>query len=257
MNIPFAKYAGCGNDFILLDNRERTITLTALQISQLCHRQRGIGADGLIFLEDSPLSDFKMRIFNADGSEAEMCGNGLRCLIKFIRSLGIDQESYRIEVMQQEYRASIQEDLVCVEMRSPTNVQWNIPLQMEDFSLHFLNTGVPHVVIFTSHLEEIDVQKWGAAIRHHPHFAPHGTNVNFAQIITPNEIRLRTYERGVENETLACGTGATAVALAASHQHQLSGPLQIRTASNECLTIGFESTVTMTGPAEFIFQGLI
>lgn len=260
MSHPFAKYAGCGNDFILFDNRKGIIDLDPATIRQLCHRQWGIGADGIILLELTPLADFKMRIFNADGSEAEMCGNGLRCLIKFIQLLGDQRTIFRIEVGNQVLRGSIQGNLICIDMPSPTNIRWGIPMQ--GLEVHSINTGVPHAVIFMDQIDQIDLNEWGPFIRHHSEFAPQGTNVNLAEV-SNHEIKIRTYERGVENETLACGTGATAVALAAAYQHRLKGPLQIQTASKECLTIDFHfdedtfSNVTMTGPANLIFEGNI
>lgn len=261
---PFTKYAGCGNDFIFFDHRLPFFPLEDKRFIQtLCHRQYGIGADGVILLENSSQADFRMRIFNADGSEAEMCGNGIRCLGKFIQELGYRSSIYRIETKQQVLRVHVEEE-VSVEMALSAHLQWNIPLHLKEHSYqaHFLNTGVPHVVIFVKDLEKEDLQKLGPEIRYHPLFAPKGANVNLATWNEGAEIRIRTYERGVEGETLACGTGATAVALAAAYQHNLASPLFIQTASQERLRIDYDltahsqfSNITLTGPTKRIFQG--
>ncbi len=262
----FAKYVGCGNDFILFDNRKNTFPADhSLLIQKLCHRQWGIGADGVVLLENSCQADFRMRIFNCDGYEAEMCGNGIRCLMKFIQELGFTHSSYCIETMQRILSVSLQDAEVCVEMGDPCCLQWNIAISYEDqsYSLHYLDTGVPHAVLFVENVEACHLEQLALPIRHHPLFAPKGTNVNIAQRISEQKIKIRTYERGVERETLACGTGATAVALAAAYQYELKSPVLIQTLSQETLKIEFclyqemFSHVTMTGPAYFIYGGQI
>lgn len=266
MHWSFAKYVGCGNDFVIFDNRKDLFPHhNSTLIQALCHRQWGIGADGLILLECSKQADFRMRIFNADGHEAEMCGNGIRCLMKFLQSLGITHTTYRIETMKKTLTLSHQGTQVCVEMGNPSEIRWNIPLPFKQdlHAAHFLETGVPHVVIFVSNLELDEWKELGPFIRHHPLFAPKGTNVNLARYISPNRIEIRTYERGVESETLACGTGATAAALATAYLYQLNGPIQVRTRSGEAIEINYQlkdqnfSSVTMTGPAYCTYKGEI
>lgn len=279
MEIHFSKYSGCGNDFILIDNRQQFFEPARSNlIARLCHRRLGIGADGIVLLEESSKADFRMRIFNADGGEAEMCGNGLRCLVRFIQELGIDKESISIETMHQIITTIISEDFISAMMPAPETCYLSKELNIEGrtYTLHSINTGVPHVVIFVENLEDSTWMAIAPKIRHHPNFFPHGTNVNFA-LFTDQEVKVRTYERGVEGETLACGTGAAAVAIAAACIHQLSSPITIRPQSNETIKIAFPSslikkyqiqsnttgsfephteTLTMTGPADKIFSGV-
>jgi diaminopimelate epimerase len=259
---PFAKYVGCGNDFILFDNRSNSFPSEPSKfVLQLCHRQWGIGADGVILLENSSCANFRMRIFNADGSEAEMCGNGIRCLAQWIKKLGFPLDSYQIETKERVFSLSYTESQhICVKMGHPSHLKWNIPLILNHqvYYAHYLDTGVPHAVFFVEDVEAIDLLKLGSFIRHHSQFAPKGTNVNFAQRIQDQIFKIRTYERGVEKETLACGTGATAVALAAAYQFQSNSPITIECRSQTQLIIRFEanfSEVTMTGPAHCTFTG--
>lgn len=263
----FSKYVGCGNDFILFDHRIPFFPIENKHLIQtLCHRQRGIGADGIILLENSSRADFRFRIFNADGSEAEMCGNGMRCLGKFIQECGGTASSYLIETMQHILALSIQEEAVQVEMGPIKEVIWNLSLNVPGLFLigHFLNTGVPHFVLFVQDLDRFALDQLGPQIRRHVRFSPAGTNVNLAEWNGSDTLRIRTYERGVEAETLACGTGATAVALAAAYQYQMKSPIFIKTASQELLRIDFcrleefyFKQVTLTGPAHRVFQGQI
>lgn len=259
MRWAFAKYSGCGNDFILFDNRNRQFPHSdPLLFSRLCHRQLGIGADGIILLESSEIGDCRMRIFNPDGSEAHMCGNGLRCFVKWIKTLGYNQNDFRIETKQALLRASCVGRDVSVSMHGPTEVQWDckIDFQGKVSSLHRLNTGVPHVVIFDDQIDKIDLKSWGPKLRH-----SHESNVNFVQLLADGKLKIRTFERGVEAETLACGTGATAAALAGAYQYGLKGPVTVETLSKEHLEIDFLfdgrqfSEVTMTGPAICTFTG--
>lgn len=264
MQVPFSKYVGCGNDFILFDNRSESLSGISVDvIRQLCHRQEGIGADGVIFLEESGRADFKMRIFNADGSEAEMCGNGIRCLMKFIQELGIGGSLCTIETMQRILKLQMDHENVCVDMGDPAQVKWDVSISVGStvFTLQLLNTGVPHAVLFVDQIDAFDLAYWGPKIRYHPFFHPQGTNVTVAAHLVNGEMSIRTYERGVEGETLACGTGATAAALAAAYVGHHFSPIRVRTRSNEILTIGFRcehgifSAVTMTGPAKRTYQG--
>lgn len=266
MLFSFSKYTGCGNDFILIDNRRLLFPSNSTAIvSRLCHRQQGIGADGIILLEESGHADFKMRIFNADGSEAEMCGNGIRCLMKFIKELGFSSPRYTIETMERLLTLQLEGEEVCVEMGDPDEGRWNLSIESEGgavpFLLHHLNTGVPHAILFKEEIESFDLHYWGPKIRHHPMFHPRGTNVNVATLPVKGTMAVRTYERGVEGETLACGTGATAVALAAAYLSNAPSPIRVKTKLGDVLTIGFERTgdqfsrVTMTGPAKKVYTG--
>lgn len=259
--LPFAKYSGTGNYLILADNRDGFFPTDPHIIQKLCDRTSGMSADGVILVENSTRADLKMRIFNADGGEVEMCGNGLRCFYHFARTLGISHSSINVETMHRLHRLQQDSDGIKVEMGPPTDIRWNlqIALPARSFTAHFLNTGVPHTVMFVSDLNNIDVKELGRQIRHHPDVAP--TNANFAEIHPSGEISVRTYERGVENETLACGTGGTAVALAAGKLYGLPSPIRIITRSGESLSIGFEwssdncSQVSLTGAVHHLFGG--
>lgn len=267
MQRPFAKYVGCGNDFIFFDNRSPFFPLENRPLIQkLCHRQQGIGADGIILLEQSSIADYRMRIFNADGTEAEMCGNGIRCLMRFLEHLGHLGPTYNIETSQRIIQLSHQGPHITAQIGVPSNIKLNIPIQYKEKQLsgHFLNTGVPHLVFFVDDIETIDLATFGPFMRHHSLFNPHGTNVNLAQILSPFLLKVRTYERGVEAETLACGTGAAAVALAAHYLYQQNSPISVETRLKERLTISFKndtqgnvSEVNMAGPAFCSFQGTV
>jgi diaminopimelate epimerase len=266
MNWSFVKYVACGNDFILFDNRLGTFPCTQpALIQRLCNRQWGIGADGILLREDSTKADFRMRIFNSNGSEAEMCGNGLRCFIKWLACTGFQGEIFRIEVMDRILTATYSEDTVSIEMGPPVNVQWNIsvPYKNRLLLVHYLDTGVPHAVIFMKNIDEVNLEELGTFIRHYPLWMPKGTNLTIAEQLSSQKFKIRTYERGIEGETLACGTGATAVALAGANQYLLSSPITIQTSSRDELSIEFMqqkltfSHVTLTGPAQFTFLGKI
>lgn len=271
MHISFSKYSGCGNDFILIDNRQKVFDAARNDhIVHLCHRRQGIGADGVVFLESSLnlKADFRMRIFNADGSEAEMCGNGLRCLVRFIQELGIPGHQFLIQTMHQLIPTTISGESVSVDMPVPTNYRFFDQLIIEEtsYTLHFLDTGVPHAVIFVDDLHQDKWMTIAPKIRHHTHFKPKGANVNFAVINSHQEVEVRTYERGVEGETLACGTGAAAVAIAAACVHGLNSPIVIKPKSGDAIRIAFPgkmtnpiaiSELTMSGPAIKVFSGEI
>lgn len=256
----FSKYSAAGNDFILIDNRTQSFPYD--KVAKLCARQEGVGADGVILWEEGanvPL----MRIFNADGSEAEMCGNGLRAFVQFLQEKGLRSTSYSIQNIQQKlYTAWVTgPSLVKVKIANPTSLQWNIALPFLP-PLHYLDTGVPHAVLFLDDIERLSLSQLGKQIRHHPFFQPRGTNVNFA---TKKEkgLSIRTYERGVEAETLACGTGAIASALAAAHNFQIESPIDVHVRSDTFLTVSFEkegehfTQVTLEGPAKKIFEGCL
>ncbi|MFK7851830.1 MAG: diaminopimelate epimerase [Akkermansiaceae bacterium] len=271
MLLHFYKMNGAGNDFIIIDNRDLSIALDEDTIAALCDRHRGIGADGLLAVEPAEKgADYKFRYYNADGGEAEMCGNGARCFGFFTAHLGEESEelpsSVSFETIAGTLAAEIIAEEVRIAMSDPTDLELRIPVRIEDFhdDLHFFNTGVPHAVSFVEDLENTDIIKHGKTVRQHDYFAPNGTNANFATVLSPDHIAIRTYERGVENETLACGTGMVACALI---HHLLTGaesPIKVDVKGGDTLTIGFEKSgetsfknVTLTGPADFVFEGEI
>jgi diaminopimelate epimerase len=261
MLIRFSKYSGCGNDFILIDNRSFFFPLHDEQyVRQLCHRRLGIGADGIILLEPSSRADFRMRILNSDGTEAEMCGNGIRCLMKFISQLLPSTLQCVVETDAGLIALKADGSSVQAAMHDPLDMQWN--LEVEGLCIHYLNTGVPHIVCFVDDIETVDLDQIGNKLRWHVQFAPKGANVNFATLDSQeNVIRYRTFERGVEGETLACGTGAVAVALAAARLLGQASPATVLTSSGQRLIIDFQydghnfQNITMTGPADHVFDG--
>jgi diaminopimelate epimerase len=264
--LRFTKMNGAGNDFILFDNRSGSIDLDRTQIAQLCDRHRGIGADGILLLEKpTNHADFRMRYFNADGGEAEMCGNGARCFARFANKVGGQKGKISFETLAGVISAELQGDLVTLRMTEPTDLRLNVDLPMtaESKTVHFINSGVPHVVIPVAKVDDADVRREGAAIRYHKMFSPNGTNVNFIEKRGPNKIAIRTYERGVEDETLACGTGIVASALIFAASEDGEGPVTILAHGGDELQVNFEKTrhqfrnVTLTGPAEFVFEGEI
>jgi diaminopimelate epimerase len=264
--LRFTKMNGAGNDFILFDNRTRDIDLDRNQIAQLCDRHRGIGADGILLLEKpTNRADFRMRYFNADGGEAEMCGNGARCFARFANKVGGQKAIISFETPAGVISAEFKGDLVTLRMTEPTDLRLNVdlPVAAENKTVHFINSGVPHVVIPVAKIDDADVRREGAAIRHHKMFSPNGTNVNFIEKRGANKIAIRTYERGVEDETLACGTGIVASALIFAASENTNGPISVIARGGDELEVGFEksgdrfSNVTLTGPAEFVFEGSI
>jgi diaminopimelate epimerase len=270
MLLHFYKMNGAGNDFIVIDNRDLSISLDEDTIAALCDRHRGIGADGLLAVEPAEKgADYKFRYYNADGGEAEMCGNGARCFGFFTAHLSGEEElpdSVSFETIAGTLTAEIIGDDVRIAMSDPKDLELNCPASIDDFAgvLHSVNTGVPHVVSFVDDLENTDVFSHGHAIRNHPHFAPAGTNANFAKVLAPGSISIRTYERGVEDETLACGTGMVGCALI---HHELTGapsPVSVLVKGGDTLKVGFEETskseysnVTLFGPADFVFTGSV
>jgi diaminopimelate epimerase len=264
--LRFTKMNGAGNDFILFDNRTGDIDLDRNQIAQLCDRHRGIGADGILLLEKpTNRADFRMRYFNADGGEAEMCGNGARCFARFANKVGGQKGKISFETPAGVISAELKGDLVTLGMTEPTDLRLNVdlPVVAQKKTVHFINSGVPHVVIPVAKIDDADVRREGAAIRHHKMFSPNGTNVNFIEKRGPNRIAIRTYERGVEDETLACGTGVVASALIFAATENIGDPITVIARGGDELQVGFENSdggfhnVTLTGPAEFVFEGTI
>jgi diaminopimelate epimerase len=264
--LRFTKMDGAGNDFILIDNRAGDIHLDRSQIAHLCDRHRGIGADGILLLENpSNHADFRMRYFNADGGEAEMCGNGARCFARFANKMAGAEGKISFETPAGVITAELAGDLVTLQMTEPTDLRLSVRLQIgaEKKIVHFINSGVPHVVVPVAQLGNVDVPREGAAIRYHEMFAPKGANVNFIEKRGADKIAVRTYERGVEDETLACGTGVVASALIFAATENVKGPIGVLARGGDELRVGFEKidkqfrSVTLTGPAEFVFEGTI
>jgi len=230
--IPFTKLSATGNDFILIDNREGLLRGDEAALFQrLCQRRTGIGADGILLIEKNPSCDFTMRYFNADGGESEMCGNGARATAYFAFHRRLAQPIMDFEVWRQPYRATVAGRTVRLRMRKPFGLKLN-PGVLEETDMReggFINTGVPHYVIFVDDLESAPVIALGRKYRHHDLFKPAGTNVNFVKMIGRSRLQLRTYERGVEEETLACGTGTVASAVVAHLQKQITFPVAVTT----------------------------
>ncbi len=263
--IEFTKMHGSGNDFILMDNRRRLIkhSEAPYKARKLCKRRFGIGADGFILIEDSKKADFKWYFFNADGSEAEMCGNGGRCAARFAYMNDICGKKLSFETLAGIIRAEVKGKLVKLEMTNPSDLRPNIKFStgLDELTIDFINTGVPHAVIITEDLDHVPVFEWGRLIRYDDMFAPEGTNVDFVQVKNEHHIYIRTYERGVEDETLACGTGAVASALIAGLKKMVQSPVKVTTWGNEELTIYFSiqgdmfKDVFLEGSAVHVFTG--
>ena len=264
--LTFTKMNGAGNDFVVLDNRDQKLALNGSQIARLCDRHRGVGADGLLAVEPAQNgADFRMRYYNSDGGEAEMCGNGARCFARFAQRVSGKQGDISFETQAGVIKARFFGELVEIQMSEPHSLRLGEPLDVagEKLIVHSVNTGVPHAVVFVGNLESVDIRKLGAALRHHSHFAPKGTNANFAQAMDSQTIAIRTYERGVEDETLACGTGMVACALIHHELTSAASPVAVRVRGGDTLKIGFQKNggvfreVTLTGPADFAFDGRV
>ncbi len=265
--LSFWKMNGAGNDFVMLDNRNLSLKLSKDEIAKLCDRHRGVGADGLLAVEPATDgADWKMRYYNADGGEAEMCGNGARCFARFVNKLHENSLSeVKFETLAGVIGAEFDGDQVRINMSEPHSLKLNQSLNVDGTTLqvHSVNTGVPHAVVFVDDLEKTEVVRFGAGLRYHEAFAPKGTNANFAKVTGPGSIAIRTYERGVEDETLACGTGMVACALIAHELHGFSSPVSVLVKGGDTLRIGFEKdgstyrNVTLYGPADFVFQGSV
>lgn len=280
MNRPilFTKMSGTGNDFIIIDNRD--LAFKKAQMAQLaariCRRQFSVGADGLIFIENSVQADFRWQFYNGDGSEAEMCGNGARCAARYAYTRGIGKERMTFETIAGPIEAQMVGDNVKIRLTPPTDIMLSrkVDIDGSEKEIHSINTGVPHVVHFVKNNLLTPVREWGRRIRHHKLFDPAGTNVNFVQM-PEDELHVRTYERGVEDETMACGTGAVASAIIAALHGHVKSPVKVRTTGGDILIIHFSlidlvdgkdqtspmlheqriADVYLEGPATFIYEG--
>ena len=262
--IEFYKMSGSGNDFIIIDNRNSIVDENDLSnfIAKVCRRKMAVGADGVILVENSDHADFKWRFFNSDGSVAEMCGNGARCVARFAYLNEIAGSNMSFETLAGLVQAEVIGGRVKVKMTDPSQLKTGETIEFENglVSISSINTGVPHVVIVKDSIDDVDIVKIGRKIRYHDQFLPAGTNVNFACHIKDNTIAIRTYERGVEDETLACGTGAAASAIVMANIMKIDSPLSVLTQSGEYLNIFFREKdgqyydIYLEGDARFIYK---
>jgi diaminopimelate epimerase len=276
--ISFTKMNGTGNDFVIIDNRDQKINKNEMQglAAKICRRHFSVGADGLILIENSETADFRWEFYNADGSEADMCGNGARCAARYAHDRGIAPAKMSFETLAGTIEAQMIGRSVKIRLTPPTDIKLSRSVEIDGdaMEVHSINTGVPHVVHFVNEGNDTPVSEWGRHIRHHKLFEPDGTNVNFVQM--PNdELQVRTYERGVEAETMACGTGAVASALIAALHGHVTSPVKVRTSGGDLLTIHFSlidtnddqdttkalrheqriAEVFLEGPAVFVYEG--
>ncbi|MGP8199339.1 MAG: diaminopimelate epimerase [Limisphaerales bacterium] len=259
--------SGAGNDFVMIDNRAETIPLDAARAARLCDRHWGIGADGLVALKPcaSGKADWAWDFYNSDGSQAEMCGNAARCFGRFVRRVTGLEKDFTFETRAGVISVRFKGDDVAVTLTAPRDLRLRetIKLSIGPTTIHSVDTGVPHAVLFVSDADRAMVQSLGPEIRRHAHFAPRGANVNFVQVQGANAIRVRTFERGVEGETLACGTGVTASALIAAELNQWRSPVAVQVLGGKVLEVSFEKSggqftkVVLSGPADFVFEGAI
>ncbi|KPK98026.1 MAG: hypothetical protein AMJ95_06115 [Omnitrophica WOR_2 bacterium SM23_72] len=265
-SIEFTKMVASGNDFVVVDAFTRNLVISKNQFARkVCDRKYGVGADGLLVLEKSKTADIRMRLFNADGSEAEMCGNGARCAALWMSSkFAVRGSKFKIQTKAGKITAQVKGEQVKIKLTEPKGTRWDIPLRFgsRTVHVHFIDTGVPHTVIFVEGLGRIDVVNLGRQIRYHRIFSPRGTNVDFVEALSHDSIRLRTYERGVEDETLACGTGAVASALLYARRYAKGAHLiRVHTQGREILKVYFKSAgwkfkdVWLEGKAEIVYKG--
>lgn len=257
MKINFFKYQGTGNDFIIIDNRDDSVSLQNKQIEFLCNRRFGIGADGLMLLNSKPGYDFEMKYYNSDGNEGTMCGNGGRCLVKFAYDVGIRKNEYLFSAIDGDHEAEIDTDgIVSLKMTDVNEVK----MDKADF---IVNTGSPHYIKQVDNVESVDVYRKGRDIRYNEEFAQEGINVNFVELKDEDELYVRTYERGVENETYSCGTGVTAAAIAFFHNERGYNNVVVKTKGGT-LSVEYDRineneyrNIWLNGPAVMVYEGLI
>ncbi|KQS33710.1 diaminopimelate epimerase [Dyadobacter sp. Leaf189] len=257
MTIEFFKYQGTGNDFVMVDDRNLQFPVSKELIASICHRRFGVGADGLILLQNDTAYDFRMVYFNADGGEGSMCGNGGRCVVQFASDLGVFSGKTRFIAIDGEHEATISGDTITLKMSGVKDLE-----RYDAFD--FMNTGSPHYVTYVDDVNEADVVGIGSEIRYGSVYGPKGgTNVNFVEIIEENHLSVRTYERGVEDETFSCGTGVTACALSAHLRKGWGSPIKVETIGGT-LQVAFTNTdngefsdIYLIGPAVKVFSGTL
>lgn len=264
MLIDFEKFHGAGNDFIFIDNRSGKVPADkkAELVTTACHRRFGVGADGVMFIESDPELDFSWDFYNSDASRGEMCGNGSRCAAVFAHMIGAAGKKMTFRTLAGPIEAELTDRGARVRLTDCTlpGPAATLTVDGANREFWFLNTGVPHAILPESNLDTLDIKRIGALIRYHPHFAPAGTNVNFIQKIDASHLNIRTYERGVEDETWACGTGSTAAAIAACQYLGCTCPVVVRTKGGELviqysIQNGKAVNVLMEGPAVHVFSG--
>lgn len=265
MTLPFLKMHGAANDFVVVDHREPFLPERVRDLfARVCDRRRGVGADGVLLLERDPEHDFAMRYFNADGGPADFCGNGARCLARFALDLGLGKGGeVRFRTAAGVMRARRAVAGGGVDLEFGRVAAGSEPIRVEAagraFTGRLYAPGVPHFVVAAERLEAVPLAEWGSALRRHARFGEAGANVDFVSVLAPGSVAMRTYERGVEGETLACGSGAIASALWAAGEGHAS-PVVVRTAGGDDLVVGFRPAaggydVTLSGPAEIAFRG--
>lgn len=264
-HIEFFKASGSGNDFIIIDNRDKVVDEKNLKtfIEKICRRKMSVGADGLILVEHSDSVDFKWQFFNSDGSRPEMCGNGARCVARFAYLNKIAGSKMSFETIAGIVSAEVKNDRVKIKMMDPADLKIDYTLELKNgpLSLSSVNTGVPHVVVVTDSLDDVEVVKLGSEIRFHERYAPSGTNANFICLQKDGTVAIRTYERGVEDETLACGTGAVAAAIVTAFKFEAKSPVKVITKSGGSLYIYYKeingkySDIYLEGDARIIYKG--
>ncbi len=255
MKITFSKYQGTGNDFVMIDDRTGTFPISQELIAALCHRRFGVGADGLILLQNAEGYDFRMVYFNADGGEGSMCGNGGRCAVRFAHDLGLFDTHTTFIAVDGPHEATATEEIIRLKMSPVGKVEVHE-------AYDFMNTGSPHYVTYVEDIKETPVVEIGKDIRYGPLFGPvGGTNVNFIEILDDNQLSVRTYERGVEDETYSCGTGVTACALSAHMREGWNSPIAVETVGGQ-LQVAFNAVakdkfedIYLIGPAVRVFEG--
>ncbi len=265
--IQFWKMSGSGNDFIIIDNRNLSLNVGNLSTfaRRVCQRKVSVGADGLFLIEPSAAADFKWQFFNSDGSVAEMCGNGSRCVARFAFENGIAGRTMAFDTPAGIISAEMQGDVVKVRLTDPSALTQNVKIYLAGgvCDVDCIDTGVPHAVCFVASAEACDVVSEGREIRKHETFEPRGTNANFAAVLNRNKMRVRTYERGVEDETLACGTGVVASVLAAAGRHFVDSPVDVTVQSGETLRVYFSREdgafreIYLEGKVKIVYQGLL
>ena len=266
MNIEFTKMHGAGNDFIVIDDRQTKFPASdRAWIGRICSLHSGIGSEGLILVQPSKRAAFFMRFFNPDGREADMCGNGIRCAARFASDRGITEKKMKIETRAGILCASVMRNGVRVGMPVPSGIRLNFPLRVEgrNITASFINTGVPHAVVEVQEPDGVDLRRLGPLLRRHAAFAPQGANVDYMGITGADSLKVRTYERGVEAETPACGTGITACAIIAALTKKVTPPVRVTCRHGDTLKVDFKisgpgvENVTLSGPAEYVFEGEI
>lgn len=265
--ISFYKMSGSGNDFILIDNRDASLKMIDLPefVRRICRRKVSVGADGVFIIEPSAIADFKWQFFNSDGSLAEMCGNGSRCVARWAYLNGVARRQLSFETLVGIITAEVNDDSVKVRLTNPSalNPNRSIVLDGRDCLLDVIDTGVPHAVYFTQDLDSCAVFDVGRKIRRHEAFAPKGTNADFACVTERQKMKVRTYERGVEDETLACGTGVVASVLAAAARNLVDSPVDVTVQSGETLRVYFSycdgrfEDIYLEGKVKMVYQGLL